>query len=293
MLATITSPIRRNRSVFFMIGSFVILALIVTMVMTPTGKNKNWTPQTRMFEGVEMVLVPQGCFILGRTDKQIAILSQQYPSLSGFFTNQGPQTKICFNNHFWIDKYLVTNAQFRQFNGIATQESYWTEDNRPRERISWFEAQDFCKLRGSRLPTEAEWEYAARGWDSLVYPWGNEWNPDNAVWSVYSGHEYPIDPSRQTAEVGNKLGGISWVGALDMSGNVWQWTKSMYRSYPYDKEDGRESNSDTTTPRVLRGGSWAYDEYYMQSTYRVFDSPSVVDNQIGFRCVRSSNGQTN
>lgn len=271
---------------WLIVGVLVLVILAAAMAMMFSGHNRNWTPEIKTFDKVEMVLVPSGCFMMGSSDAEVASLIIQYNTV--FFRNQSPQTNICFDAAFWIDKNLVTNAQFRRFNGRAAQESDWTEDNRPRVNITWFEAKDFCEARGSRLPSEAEWEYAARGWDSLAYPWGNTWNPANAVWSLYSGHEYPIDLSRQTANVGSRPSGVSWVGALDMAGNVWQWTTSLYSPYPYNKDDGSENNSDTTTIRVMRGGSWAYTDYYLRSAYRVADHPSASDNQIGFRCVRQT-----
>ena len=226
-----------------------------------------WIPKQQTFDGVEMVFVPAGCFMMGSSASDIKKLSDQHPDLSTFFSNQGPQTKICFDSPFWIDKYLVTNEQFRRLNGEADRKSHWAGDKRPRESVTWFEARDFCVLREGRLPTEAEWEYAARGQDSLVYPWGNEWNPANAVWSPYYGDEYPEDRNRQTADVGSKPDGISWVGALDMAGNVWEWTNSLYEPYPYDKDDGREDMGSREL-RTLRGGSWAYSDFYFQSAYQ-------------------------
>ena len=82
----------------------------------------------------------------------------------------------------------------------------------------WDEAYDFCVLRKGHLPTETEWEYAARGPDELIFPWGNDWNPRNAIWSGNN--------VSQTSNVGSVPAGASWVGVLDMSGNVWEWTDS-------------------------------------------------------------------
>jgi formylglycine-generating enzyme required for sulfatase activity len=239
--------------------------------------NSQWTPQSKTFDGVVMALVPPGCFLMGTGDADIAALNKQYNTT--WFSHESPQTKICFDRPFWIDKTDVTNGQFRRFNGIAGSDSAWTGDNRPQEHITWFEARDFCTLRGARLPTEAEWEYAARGPDDLVYPWGNNWNADNAVYERNSG--------MQTADVGSKPGGASWVGALDMAGNVWQWTSSIYWPYPY-KDDWRESNTDTIFERVLRGGSWFNHLILLRSAGRDQRRPSYMDSlDSGFRCARS------
>ncbi len=226
--------------------------------------NAQWTPQFKSFGGVEMALVPPGCFQMGSDNGE---------------SDEKPVTRICFDKPFWIDRYDVTNAQFNRLHGQAGRDSQWTGDNRPRESINWFVAGDFCALRGGRLPTEAEWEYAARGPDGLVYPWGNGWNADNALYSGNAGN--------QTADVGSKPGGISWVGALDMSGNVWQWTNSIYRPYPYTADDGRESNTDFGKSRVVRGGSWGNGERSLQPAGRAYFFPVLVSQYVGFRCVRA------
>jgi iron(II)-dependent oxidoreductase len=190
-------------------------------------------------------------------------------SLEGEADEQ-PAHQICFDAAFWIDRYEVTNAQY----GSAGE---WTGENRPRERVTWHEALAHCEARGVRLPTEPEWEYAARGPDSWMYPWGNAFVAENVVYDANSGN--------QTADVGSRADGASWVGASDMSGNVWEWTSTVYRFYPYDAEDGRESPSETL-PRVVRGGSWVGDEDYVRAANRgAFDANSR-DANVGFRCAR-------
>jgi len=266
-------------------GMIVLLIVLVGITLSPTQETGN-SIQIQIFDDVEMVLVPSGCFLMGSDDAQIKQLGEEEPNLATYFENQAPQTRICFNEPLWADKYLVTNEQFNRLGGDAEEESYWDDDNRPREMITWDEAREFCELRGAHLPTEAEWEYIARGADNLLYPWGNEWNPDNAVWSLYTGSEYPNNLSRQTADVGSKPNGASWIGALDLAGNVSEWTSSLYQPYPYNKEDGRE-NTNSREPRTLRGGSWAYHSFYFQTAYRGFTAPSDRSNEIGFRCVRS------
>ena len=227
--------------------------------------------------GVDMALVPPGCFKLGLSPADIAAFSQQ-PNVPDFSATE-PQTPICFAKAFWIDKNLVTNQQFIQFKGQAAQASHGTGDQLPRANITWFEAQKFCALRGGRLPTEAEWEYAARGPDDLAYPWGNSFVPANAV--------YPGNSNGQPANVGSKPDGKSWVGALDMAGNVQEWTNTIARAYPYKADDGRESSSDTASNRVLRGGAWNNSGYLLRSAYRFYVNPFGSYVYIGFRCVQS------
>jgi formylglycine-generating enzyme required for sulfatase activity len=229
------------------------------------SQNVAWEPIKQSFDSVTMVLVPAGCFNMG---------------LASGNNGEKPVNQQCFDTPFWIDTYEVTNGQFIRFEGVSSKNSLWGEANRPREQITWFEAQAFCALRGDgmRLPTEAEWEYAARGPSNLIYPWGNNWNPGNAIWKNNS--------NNKTSQVDNLTAGISWVGASAMSGNVREWVSSAYQDYPYNPIDGREvehSNID----RVIRGGSWKdSDPAILRATFRTSISPNSWYSHIGFRCVR-------
>ena len=202
----------------------------------------------------------------------------------GKFEDEGPQTEICFEELFWIDRYEVTNAQYRKCvedgkctlpsEGLACSPYGDIEyDNYPVECVDWFQANDYAAWRGSeyKLPSEAQWEYAARGPDNLIYPWGNTPVVDNVV----GGHP---------AEVGSKPSGASWVGAYDLSGNVWEWTSTIRQSYPYDANDGRENNDNTDSSRVFRGGSW---NYHMRAAYRLALPPVIGSGDTGFRLIFS------
>lgn len=145
-------------------------------------------------------------------------------------------------------------------------------------RVTWFQARYYCRWRRMRLPTEVEWEYAARGPERWVYPWGDGAIPNYAV--------YRSNSEGRTADVGSRPAGTSWVGALDMSGNVWEWVSSMYAPYAYD--ESHENDSDNTSARVLRGGSFITNSLLdLRSSERNSDSPTSVSNNYGFRCVKS------
>ena len=240
--------------------------------------------------GVTMVYVPPGKFMMGSAD---------------ITDDEKPPHEVTISRGFWLDLMPVTNAMYNRFvraGGYVTRDFWtnagweWTQKNgdqapadyegfvdlqQPRVGVTWFEVDAYCRWRGGRLPTEAEWEWAARGPKSLRYPWGNEMDAKRAVFKNNS--------SGKTARVnGNtRLDGASWVGVLDMSGNVWEWLSTLFWPYPYNAEDGRESLEDAETWRGVRGGSWSYDDYYLQAAYRRRLDPAYASPNYGFRCARS------
>jgi iron(II)-dependent oxidoreductase len=270
----------------------VTATLPPTAASYPTAStNQAWTPITRTFEdGVVMVLVPKGCFNMGSTKTQAQAAVDQFvkdgnakSDAQAFVSSEQPMNRVCFDHPFWIDKTDVTQEQFKRLGGTAANSPSFTGDNRPVESITWFESRDFCeKKRGARLLTEAEWEYAARGPDSWIFPWGNSFDAANAV--------YYENSENQAANVGSKSGGDSWVGASDMAGNLWQWTSTIYdRSkfpYPYMKGDGREIGNNTTSSRVRRGGAFYDGVSVLRSAGRMYDPPGSLSNKVGFRCAR-------
>jgi formylglycine-generating enzyme required for sulfatase activity len=249
-----------------------------TLTATVEGPlNHDWTPVIQSFDGVDMVQVPAGCFMMGSTGAQI----DYAVSLGGppeAFINEQPAHKVCFEQPFWIDRTEVTNAQFAAFDGQAAATGTESGANRPRETVTWPEAQAFCAERGARLPTEAEWEYAARGLESWIYPWGNEFAAENVVYN-----------DNQTADVGSRPGGASWVGALDLSGNVWEWVTDWYEE-PYPAQSQvNPAGPASGEYRIWRGGSYLDPfDFSSRATTRGMSEPSYSTNLIGFRCARAS-----
>jgi formylglycine-generating enzyme required for sulfatase activity len=196
--------------------------------------NAEWTPLIQEFEGVLMAQVPPGC--LGAK---------------------------CFDTPFWIDVYEVTNQQYGSSGSFSGAQQ-------PRENISWNEALAYCESRGARLPYEDEWEYAARGPDLLIYPWGNTYYNDNATSNTH-GCVPGQNNLFQTCNVGTHPGGISWVGAQDMAGNVWEWMMDTFAG----------------ETKVIRGGSYGigpFDNPDHGSAYRASANPEYENPGVGFRC---------
>ena len=237
-----------------------------------------------------MVLISAGSFTMGRNNGP---------------PDEKPAHQV-FLPAFRIDKNLVTVAEYAKFIQVKgpvgpNTEMYldvedpdtlihrrggaWLPDqgfeNYPAGEMSWYGAVAYCKWLDKRLPSEAEWEKAARGTDGRPYPWGNEKpRPDLAFFGGFRGEVVPV---------GQFPAGASPFGVLDMAGQVWEWTRSIYRPYPYDPNDGREGPS-TSEPRVTRGGSSSSDHEGLTATSReiVFPGRAATGHAyFGFRCISS------
>ena len=233
-----------------------------------------------------MALVPAGCFTMGTTETQLDY-ALTLLDRAGFYRDEQPAHQQCFSEPFWIDLYEVTNEYYGS-------SGWWRRHDHPRESLTWFEADAYCKARGARLPTEAEWEYAARGPDNLVYPWGNTFDGTRLNFCDLNCTVPGADPSfddgyQTTAPVGSFPAGASWVGALDMSGNVWEWVNSLLEDYPYTPVDGREvdAEQDSTSLRMVRGGARLDPSYVVRSANRNERMPTDSTAVYGLRCARS------
>lgn len=254
--------------------------------------------------GIEQVWVPAGCFIMGTTDEQATYAaSLEAPSWSlDRLPSEQPSHDVCLTTGYWMDKYEVTNAAFAAFveaGGYTTPE-YWSEDGarwlarrsggdlplacendsepeHPRACITWFEAEAYAAWRGGALPSEAQWEFAARGEESLIYPWGNEW--DETLANVLD--------STGTMAVGSFPDGASWVGAMDMSGNVMEWVNDWLGTLYYRESEVNDPlGPELGSVKVEKGGWWGSNPVVARSAYRHFeDPPTYQDHHIGFRIV--------
>ena len=248
---------------------------------------------------------------MGTTEDAINLLfadCEQYsPCTYEWFSREAPQAQIELPG-YWISQTEITNAQYRACvdAGACTPPSdprYYDDpafDAAPVVYVTWNQALEYAGWLSPngdvRLPNEAEWEYAARGVDSLIYTWGNEFD---AMQLNYCDSTCPSDSRDfdsddgypELAPVGSYPSGASWVGALDMAGNVREWTVTQYHEtmflYPYDPSDGRnEIVIDRNEARIVRGGSWSTVSRDVRTATRgVSPFPMDGENDIGFRVV--------
>ena len=150
----------------------------------------------------------------------------------------------------------------------------------PVVNVTWYQADAFCTWIGARLPTEAEWENAARGMDGRIYPWGDQ-VPTQELANF-------AENVGDTTPVGSYLAGASPYGVMDMAGNVWEWMNDWYDSDYYSQSSSENPQGPATGEyRVLRGGSWYGYDYNVRSALRNYRGPDYWDSLVGFRCARS------
>ncbi len=244
------------------------LTPIQTFTFTPTSLPTEITAP----KGVTMRLVPAGEFTMG---------SDEYSD------DEKPAHQVYLDD-FYMDIYEVTNMRYKACveAGVcdppastrsSTRASYYDNpefDNYPVITVAWEQAKTYCEWRGARLPTEAEWEKAARGTDGRIFPWGDE--GVERRFANYNGSD--------TSEVGVYPDGISPYGLYDMVGNVWEWVADWDEVYPGNMVSNSEFG---TTYRVLRGGSWYNLGDNLRVSYRYRGNPDSSYVSIGFRCLRS------
>jgi len=217
--------------------------------------NAAWDPVVERFNATDFMLVPPGCFQMGFRDG---------------FTEETPQHEQCFDEPFYIARTETTNEQYGS-------DGSFSGENFPRNDVTWYEARAFCQGIGGSLPTEAQWEYAARGPSNWTYPFGDTFQP---------GFVIHADNAAGATEVGSQPNGASWVGAVDMLGNLREWTSTGWEPYPYYDDDEREQDPSGDFPRrVVRGGSFQSGSSNLRASFREFYNPDDDTGELGFRCV--------
>jgi serine/threonine-protein kinase len=231
--------------------------------------------------GVSMVLVPAGKFTMGSETGD---------------ANEKPVHQVYLDT-FYIDKFEVTNARYRKCvladkckaplqNVSYLRTDYYDSsqfDNYPVIFVNWDMARAYCAWRSARLPTEAEWEKAARGTDRRIYPWGGGIDNTYANYNQFVG---------DTTAVGSYENGKSSYGAYDMAGNVWEWVSDWFQDNYYITQGDNAVNPQgpkSGESRVLRGGSFYYRDYFARTANRGWSNPMDVGSGFGFRCAASVN----
>ena len=279
---------------------------------TPTPNESVELPATYTDEkDVQMALIPAGEFQMGG-DADVALAECQKLNIggtceSGWYINEEPEHTVSLDDYY-LDLYEVTNALYEQCvqagvcsppsnSGSSTRSSYYgnpTFADYPVIYVDWEQARTFCEdWRGARLPTEAEWEKAARGTDGRLYPWGDTFDGSRANFcdkncaEDWANKDYD-DGYADTAPVGSYLRGASPYGILDMAGNVVEWVQdwylgTFYSSSPFTNPQGPTSGEN----RVGRNGAWSYTGNDLRTAYRDWLAPDNSYYNNGFRCARS------
>jgi formylglycine-generating enzyme required for sulfatase activity len=235
-----------------------------------------------------MVLVPAGSFLMGSDKVDTEGRAQEFGSMKPWYLDEHPQHSVDLPSYF-MDKTEVTNGQYALYltaTGAAVPKGWSAQALTPQNRdrpvtgVNWYESDSYCRWLGKRLPTEAEWEKAARGTDGREFPWGDTFDANKAnTGATRLGSVTPV---------GHFPAGASPYGVMDMVGNVWEWTDSWYKPYPgsdYHSDDFGEKY------KVIRGGGWGgvghYTlEHFYRTAYRFYIDPSIGFNDAGFRCAK-------
>ena len=286
-----------------------VCTILVAILINPLGSGNLTSTILNDVDGGEMVCVPSGSFLMGsQADAISSLLEFDWRVSEEFFRAEYPQHEV-FLSSVYIDRYMVTNAQYQLFMQATGHPApkYWRDapdaggkspfpvgeknPDHPVVGVSWQDASAYCKWSGKRLPSEAEWEKAARGGlMGQIYPW-----PSRIKERINS------QLSREKANYGGVGGPDRWhwtapvgsfppnqYGIFDMAGNGFEWCNDWYAEDYYSRSPARNPlGADTGLTRVLRGGSWnnnLYGKYQMRCAYRFHLRPKTRNMVIGFRC---------
>jgi sulfatase modifying factor 1 len=278
-------PAERLRAV---LRSLAELGVRVNLPLERASAPKPKEPPSRIVnpaDGAEMLYIPPGEFLMGTTDAEIEALLKQYPDWKReWFDDEKPQRKVSLDGYY-LAKTPVTVAQYGLFCEAKSLEipdapDWGWKDDHPVVNVTWEDATAYCRWAGGRLPTEAEWEKAARGTDGRRYPWGNEWDSRKCRCSRAYGD------FGGTAPVGSYPQGASPYGVLDMAGNVWEWCADWYDENYYQSAPGRNPLGPKEGQfRALRGTSLDNNEARgFRTAQRDGDEPFIGLFRYGFRC---------
>jgi serine/threonine protein kinase len=245
------------------VAAVVVIALVVAFMMRPDPLAAEITDS----QNAQMVLVPEGDFVMGSDNGD---------------DDERPVHTV-YLDEFYIDKYEVTNSDYKicVTDGNCKPPQDLTNYDNPEYKdhpvvyVDWEMSNTYCEWRDAQLPTEAQWEKAARGIDARTYPWGEGIDCNQANYLNCIGDTQPFN---------NYAGSLSPYGAYNMVGNVWEWVADWY-SPTYDASvTDNPSGADTGDRRVLRGGGWNQHEYLLRTSARLGVKPTDVFLSFGFRC---------
>ena len=263
--------------------------------------------QIRPLDQMTMIFVPGGTFQMGSTESEVmdalAFCRQHYNFCNDwFYMREYPQHTVTLD-HFWIDQTEVSNDQYRQCveAGICAEPAmckkgestyYDTEKtDHPVVCVSWDDARAYCEWAGARLPSEAEWEFAFRGEQNLIYPWGNTFDGTKLNYcdvNCEQSHADDLydDQFIKSAPVGSHPEDVSWCGALDMSGNISEWVNDWSVNYSSEPELN-PAGPTSGVEKILRGCNYHSQPAYCRGAARPFVSPDTRFDNLGFRCASS------
>ena len=268
--------------------------LFISIGFVETGAGSLTVRLSELNTPEEMVLIPAGWFLMGSNDRE---------NKGGYMTEQ-PRHRVYLDG-YEVDRYEVSNIQYLRFvlkTGHALP-AYWDGLTFPRDianhpviGVNWFDADIFCKQAGKRLPSEAEWEKAARGEHALNYPWGNRqagphWanlgkqsvNPNMEI-TDFKGKFYP-----PLADVNDFSAGQSPYGVFQMAGNVTEWVEDWWSAdYYKESPDHNPRGPAGGTDKIIRGGSWNDDPLALRTATRTGKNPFSKTLTVGIRCARDA-----
>lgn len=261
----------------------------------------------------DMVEIPAGRFKMGLSFKEVTRMLEMCTRVDKtcsrwWFKDELP-SRFVYLDRYWIDVYEVTNANYLEFvnatghrpalddtctTDACRQGNLWEGksflkkiSNQPVTQVNWYDAAAYCKWRSKRLPTEAEWEKAARGPAGNLYPWGNKPPPGKATYRRKWRGVFTM------TDVGAYPNGASIYGVHDLAGNAWEWVADWYARNYYKKKINKNPKGPKTGKfKGVRGGSWVNYEDTLHSAFRRWSRPEVRFNDTGFRCAKDPIDET-
>ncbi|NKB71843.1 MAG: SUMF1/EgtB/PvdO family nonheme iron enzyme [Candidatus Latescibacteria bacterium] len=282
--------------------------LLVLLFALLILSNCSPSPQIEGKDGSVMLLIPAGKFPMGGKIEELGDHPhKEFPAYSA----ERPLHTVAASP-FYMDKFEVTNARYNRFLEAVKAEGDGTwkhsdqksdqshaptfvsqalrADDLPAVGMNWYSAYAYCNWAEKRLPSEAEWEYAARGHRYRVFPWGDEDPGGGGIWRTNFSPDVGKDADgfKQSAPPGSYPDGVSPFGIMDMSGNVEEWVNDWLDRGYYAKTQGAQDppGPSTGTRKVIKGGSFVSQSYQIRIATRLYGPPVAANPQLGFRCAQ-------